>query len=122
MEPNPIPLSGTPQTYAATRPADTFPAEPTAANPYLSLAREIAEVTHKKQKAYGDSLGSTQGLLRVLYPDGIPIEEYRTAAIIIRVLDKLKRVVTDKTAMGENPWRDVAGYALIEALECNNAV
>lgn len=44
--------------------------------------------------------------------DGIAPEQYGDALLIVRVFDKLMRVATAKDALGENPWRDVAGYGL----------
>lgn len=32
---------------------------------------------------------------------------------IVRVFDKMMRIATDKDAFGEDPWRDIAGYAIL---------
>jgi hypothetical protein len=29
------------------------------------------------------------------------------------VIDKLKRIATDRDALGENPWKDIMGYSLL---------
>ena len=34
---------------------------------------------------------------------------------VVRVLDKLFRIATDRDALGESPWRDIAGYGLLGA-------
>ena len=76
------------------------------------IGREIGKLVDEKSKAYGDAVGSTGAILKALYPEGIPVEQYTTAALIIRILDKLKRIATDADAFGEDPFADVAGYAL----------
>ena len=52
-------------------------------------------------------------MIRALYPDGIPSDKLDDALAVIRVVDKLFRIATDRDAMGESPWRDIAGYALL---------
>ena len=68
-----------------------------------------------KQAAYGDSFGKAGQILAILYPAGIRPEQYRDALAVVRVLDKLFRIATDRDALGESPWRDVAGYGLLGA-------
>ena len=52
-------------------------------------------------------------LLRALYPDGIPLGKLDDALTVVRVVDKLFRIATARDALGESPWRDIAGYALL---------
>lgn len=78
----------------------------------------------KKQAAYGDSFGKSGEIMRILYPGGIPLEKLEDALTVVRVVDKLFRVATDRDALGENPWRDVQGYALLatERIEARKVV
>lgn len=80
---------------------------------YSDLGKSIGELVEKKQAAYGDSFGKSGEVMRILYPDGIPPGKLDDALTVIRVLDKLFRIATDRDALGESPWRDVAGYALL---------
>jgi hypothetical protein len=80
---------------------------------YQNLGREIGELVETKQAAYGDAFGRSGGILRVLYPEGIPPEKIDDALAVVRVIDKLFRIATKKDAFGESPWRDIAGYALL---------
>lgn len=82
---------------------------------YASLAKEIAELLEQKQHAYGDSFGKAGSIMRILYPDGVSIEALSDALTVVRVIDKLFRVATNKDAFGESPWRDIAGYAILAA-------
>lgn len=80
---------------------------------YAHIGQVIGTVVEGKQKAYGDSFGKAGQVLAILYPDGIPVWKFDDALAIVRVVDKLFRVATDKDAYGESPWSDIAGYALL---------
>jgi hypothetical protein len=80
---------------------------------FATIATEIGATVTTKNKAYGDSFAKSGQVLRTLYPDGIPPEKMDDALTIVRVLDKLFRIATDRDALGESPWRDIAGYAVL---------
>lgn len=80
---------------------------------FADIAAIIAATVEEKQVAYGDSFGKSGEVLAILYPHGIPVEAYGDALAIVRVVDKLFRIATDRDALGESPWRDIAGYALL---------
>jgi len=82
---------------------------------YLKIAEEIGNLVEEKNEAYGNSFADSYKILSVLYPDGIKPDQYTDALAIIRVIDKLFRIATDKDAFGESPWRDIAGYAILGA-------
>lgn len=94
----------------------TMPASPrviSVGQKYSELGADIGRLVEEKQAAYGDSFGRSGEVFRALYPDGIPIGKLPDALAIVRVIDKLFRIATDRDALGESPWRDVAGYALL---------
>jgi hypothetical protein len=83
---------------------------------YLSIGADIGALVDEKQAAYGDAFGACGDALKLLYPNGIPVEAYDDALAIVRVFDKLKRLATSGGAadkMGESPWADIAGYAIL---------
>ncbi len=80
---------------------------------YQEIGAEIGKLVEDKQAAYGDSFGKTGDFLRLCYPDGIPVEKYDDALCLVRIFDKLMRIATDKDALGESPYRDIAGYGLL---------
>jgi hypothetical protein len=82
---------------------------------YARLGEEIGELVEKKQAAYGDSFGKSGAVMQILYPQGIAPARMGDALAVVRVLDKLFRIATDKDALGESPWRDIAGYGLLGA-------
>lgn len=80
---------------------------------YSEIGADVGALVERKQAAYGDSFGKSGEVMRILYPAGIPPEKLDDALTVVRVLDKLFRIATDRDALGESPWRDVAGYALL---------
>lgn len=82
---------------------------------YALMGQKIGELVEEKQAAYGDSFGKAGNILRELYPDGIRPEQYDDALCIVRIVDKLFRIATDKDAFGESPYRDIAGYGILGA-------
>lgn len=76
------------------------------------LANKIAATVEEKGAAYGNAIKFSEVVFKELYPQGIPVEHYNNALLMVRVLDKLKRLSTDPNAFGESPWEDIVGYAL----------
>lgn len=92
---------------------------------YAKLGSEVGELVAEKQRQYGDSIAKAERIMAILYPDGVPASALSGALTVIRVLDKLARIATAAGGPdmgGESPWRDIAGYALLElgkpASEC----
>lgn len=88
---------------------------------YTKIGKEVGDLVTEKQRAYGDSFGKSGSIMRVLYPNGIPPEHMDNALTIVRIVDKLFRIATDKDAFGESPWRDVIGYAILAEARDRNA-
>lgn len=80
---------------------------------YHKIAEEIAGLVVVKQKAYGNSFGCAAEFLKLLYPKGVPIEKYDDMLTLVRIFDKIKRIATDKDALGESPYQDILGYCLL---------
>ncbi len=80
---------------------------------YSGIGMEIGKLVEEKQAAYGDSFGKSGDVLRALYPTGISLEQFNDALTVVRVVDKLFRIATNRDALGESPWRDIAGYSLL---------
>ena len=53
--------------------------------------------------AYGDSFGRAGQVLKVLYPDGIILDQYDDMLAVVRIIDKLFRIANNKDAFGESP-------------------
>lgn len=82
---------------------------------YEELGIEIGRLVDEKQAAYGDSFGKAGDVLRILYPDGLKPGDYDDMLAVVRIVDKLFRIATDRDALGESPFKDIAGYGLLGA-------
>lgn len=80
---------------------------------FVKLGTAVGMLVAEKNKAYGDSFAKCGDFLRLLYPNGIKPEQYGDALALVRVFDKQMRIATDKDALGESPWQDVASYGLL---------
>lgn len=80
---------------------------------YVDIGKSIGKLVTEKQAAYGDAFGRSGAVMRILYPDGIPHEKMDDSLTVLRILDKFFRITTDRDALGESPWRDIAGYAVL---------
>jgi hypothetical protein len=80
---------------------------------FEQIGTDIGKLVAEKNAAYGDSFNKCGEFLKLLYPNGVKPEQYADMLALVRVFDKQMRIATDKDALGENPWRDVMGYALL---------
>jgi len=80
---------------------------------YEETGADIGKLVDVKQKAYGRSFDLSGEILKKLYPHGIRPEQYDDLLAMVRVIDKLFRIANQKEAFGENPWQDIAGYAIL---------
>lgn len=81
---------------------------------YIKAGIDIGLLVQDKNKAYGDSFSKSVDVMKIFYPDGIKTDQYPDALGMIRMIDKQFRIATQKMAFGENPWKDIAGYALLK--------
>lgn len=82
---------------------------------YEKIALTIGQLVDEKNIAYGDAFNKTDEFLKLLYPTGVKTEQYSDMLAIVRVFDKLMRIATDKDALGESPWNDIAGYGILKS-------
>ncbi len=82
-------------------------------NIYEATGNSIGELVAKKNAAYGNSFNKCADFLKLLYPNGIDIDQYTDMLCLIRMFDKMSRIATNKGAFDESPYRDIAGYAIL---------
>lgn len=80
---------------------------------YEELAKKIGNLVDKKNVSYGNSFEQAEIFLRLLYPNGINLDQYGDMLCIVRIFDKIKRIATQKNAFNENPYEDIVGYGLL---------
>jgi hypothetical protein len=83
---------------------------------YKEIGNKIGELVDEKNKAYGDSFNKSSEFLKILFPNGVPVERYTDMLGIIRVFDKLMRIANGNQG-NENGWNDICGYAIIRSEE-----
>jgi len=89
--------------------------------PYAAMGEEIGKLVESKNIAYGDAFGQSGKILEVLFPDGVPVEKYDDLLFLVRTIDKLFRIASRRMdAFGENPFSDIAGYAILGAVRFEN--
>lgn len=82
-------------------------------NSYEELGRRVGALVDVKNQAYGSAFDDAGAFLRLLYPAGIAPDQYGDALALVRIFDKMKRIATDRDALGESPYQDIAGYGLL---------
>lgn len=80
---------------------------------YEKLAVKIGRITDEKSLLYGDSAQRAEAIMKVLYPDGVPVSAFKNALLVVRIADKLCRIATAAEGDNEDAWKDIAGYGLI---------
>lgn len=80
---------------------------------FATMGASIGRLVDEKQAAYGDSFGKSGKVLELMYPLGVRPDQLTDMLCVARIIDKLFRIATEKTAFAESPYRDIAGYALL---------
>ncbi|MHB2009873.1 MAG: HNH endonuclease [Acidobacteriaceae bacterium] len=80
---------------------------------FVQIAQQVGELVERKNAAYGNSFAKAGEFLRLLYPNGVQPDQMEDSLLLVRVFDKCMRIATDKDALGEDPWADILGYALL---------
>ena len=83
---------------------------------YEEIARSIGKLVDEKNAAYGSSFDKSDQIIKILYPEGVEPNQYKDLLAMTRVIDKLFRIATSKDALGEDPWQDIAGYAILSVV------
>ena len=87
---------------------------------FESVGTEIGKLVAEKNAAYGSSYAKTAAIVRLLYPDGIKLDQIDGLLFILRILDKLGRISQDAHSLNEDAYRDIAGYGIL-AVATNEA-
>jgi len=82
-------------------------------NNFVKIGQKIGQLVSDKNIAYGNSVVDAGKILAIIYPNGISIDQYDDALLVVRILDKIKRIANDKNAFNEDPWMDIAGYGIL---------
>ena len=84
-------------------------------NIYEQTGSEIGKLVSIKQKQYGNSFGKASEFLKILYPNGITLEQYNDMLALVRDFDKSMRIANGNQGE-EDAWQDKLGYALLSVI------
>jgi hypothetical protein len=87
---------------------------------FEEVGAKIGRLVLEKNKAYGDSFAQSGDILKILYPNGIGLDQYNDMLALIRIIDKLFRIATSKDSFKEDPYTDIAGYAILKVATLDN--
>lgn len=75
--------------------------------------RDLETLIERKNASYGDSIGKSAEVLRIISPSGVPASIYHRAHILIRIIDKVCRLFSPTIGREDaiDAWKDIAGYA-----------
>jgi hypothetical protein len=80
---------------------------------YEEVGQAIGRLVDAKNRVYGDSFRKAGQILRIIRPQGCWGVDLDDLLAVVRIIDKIFRILTDRDALGEDPWRDIAGYAIL---------
>jgi len=80
---------------------------------YEEIGQEIGKLVDTKNKAYGNSFNKSCEILSILYPNGVSVDQYTDMLCLVRIIDKLFRIATQKSAFDESPYKDIVGYGVL---------
>ena len=80
---------------------------------FYHVTTELADLLIAKEKNYGQSFNQTGDILRMMAPDGIKPDQYDDILTVVRILDKLFRIMKGAPD-AESPYSDIAGYAILK--------
>lgn len=83
---------------------------------YVEKAIEIGKLVSEKNKQYGNAINNVDSILKILYPNGISVEQYKDLSVMVRMLDKMFRIAHGNKG-SENAYNDLCGYGLLMSLE-----
>lgn len=83
---------------------------------YIEKATEIGKLVSEKNKQYGNAINNVDSILKILYPNGISVEQYKDLSVMVRMLDKMFRIAHGNKG-SENAYNDLCGYGLLMSLE-----
>jgi hypothetical protein len=79
---------------------------------FQEIGTRLGALVTEKNAAYGSSFEVAPQIMALLYQNGISLAQLADALLVVRIIDKLMRIATDRDALGENPFEDLGGYGI----------
>ena len=84
-----------------------------AGSTFHEIANNLAKLLVLKEKNYGQSFNLSGEVLRLMAPNGIKPDQYDDVLTVVRIIDKLFRVMKGEPDK-ESPYQDIAGYSILK--------
>ena len=86
---------------------------------FQEVTTNLAKLLVIKEKNYGQSFNRAGDILRIMAPDGIKPDQYDDVLTVVRIIDKLFRVMKGAPDE-ESPYHDIAGYSILKIVKDHN--
>ena len=83
---------------------------------YEEIGATIGALVDRKNAAYGNSIHDTAQIVRIFYPKGMDPEQYDDVMFIIKIIDEMFCITTQKDC-GKSPYENIAIYAILKCRE-----
>jgi hypothetical protein len=81
---------------------------------FKEKALEVAEMLERKSEEYDAPYDSDNEFLKIMYPDGVPPNQYSNMVLCLRLYDTLKKL----TKTGDTKYIEyIAGYGILAMCE-----
>ena len=77
---------------------------------FEELAKEVAQLVDQKNEEYGNCYSVAPELLKLFAPNGISPDKYNDIAILLRLVEKIKRGFGGE--ISRDLWIDIVGLGL----------
>lgn len=88
-------------------PADVVVPSPSI---YEKIANQIGTLVTERNKTYGNSFAKTADFLKLLWPEGVPVEAYGDMTLLCRIFDKIMRISQGQYT---DSYADICGYGVL---------
>ena len=87
-----------------------------SADIFHEITDKLAKLLVVKEKSYGQSFNLVGDVLRLMAPDGIKPEQYDDVLTVVRITEKLFRVMKGAEDE-ESQYQDIAGYSILKLVK-----
>ena len=98
------------------KPSERSQDQPESATIFQEVTNNLAKLLVIKEKNYGQSFNRAGDILRIMAPDGIKPDQYDDVLTVVRIIDKLFRVMKGAPDE-ESPYHDIAGYSILKLVK-----
>ena len=85
---------------------------------FEEIGRSRGKLLDSKQKQYGsEAIPAVEEMMKILFPQGIPLEKIGESVLISRILEKLCRITFGDGSGDEDAFADIQGYGMIGSTE-----